>query len=79
MMDPSKRIFVNTIAQYTKSFINVCLSLYTVPLILKALVKIIERFEYANGNWRLTYNFFQLPLKVCIEVYIRNLIGGAKE
>ena len=36
-MDPSKRIFVNTIAQYTKSFINVCLSLYTVPLILKAL------------------------------------------
>lgn len=37
MMDPSKRIFVNTIAQYTKSFINVCLSLYTVPLILKAL------------------------------------------
>ena len=48
-------------------------------LILKALVKIIERFEYANGNWRLTYNFFQLPLKVCIEVYIRNLIGGPKE
>lgn len=47
--------------------------------ILKTLVKIIERFEYANGNWRLTHDFFQLPLKVCIEVYIRNLIGGAKE
>lgn len=47
--------------------------------ILKILVKIIERFEYANGNWRLTYHFFQLPLKVCIEVYIRNLIGRPKE
>ena len=47
--------------------------------ILRTFVKIIERFEYANGNWRLTYNFFQLPLKVCIEVYIRNLIRGAKE
>ena len=47
--------------------------------LLKTFVKIIERFEYANGNWRLTYHFFQLPLKVCIEVYIRNLIGGAKE
>ncbi len=48
-------------------------------IILKTLVKVIERFEYANRNWRLTYHFFQLPLKVCIEVYIRNLIGGAKE
>ena len=47
--------------------------------IFKTLIKIIERFEYANGNWRLTYHFFQLPLTVCIEVYIRNLIEGAKE
>ena len=37
--------------------------------ILKTLVKIIERFEYANGNWRLTYHFFQLPLKVCYNNY----------
>lgn len=36
-MEPTKRIFVNTVAQYVKSFINLCLSLYTVPLILKAL------------------------------------------
>ena len=47
--------------------------------LLKTLVKVIERFEYANGNWRLTYNFLQLPLKVCIEVYIRNLIRGVKK
>ena len=44
--------------------------------ILKAIVKISERFEHANKNWRLTHDFLQLPLKVCIEVYIRNLIGG---
>ena len=47
--------------------------------ILKAIVKIIKRFEYANGNWRLTHDFLQLPWKVCVEVYIRNLIGGVKE
>ena len=47
--------------------------------ILKIIVKIIERFEYANGNWCLTHDFLQLPWKVCVEVYIRNLIRGAKE
>lgn len=38
-MNPTKRIFVNTIAQYAKSFINICLSLYTVPVIMDALGK----------------------------------------
>lgn len=36
-MDSRKRILVNTTAQYTKAFINICLSLYTVPIILDAL------------------------------------------
>lgn len=36
-MEASKRIFVNTIAQYVKALINTCLSLYTVRLILSAL------------------------------------------
>ena len=36
-MHPAKRIFVNTIAQYTRTIINACLSLYTVRLILQAL------------------------------------------
>lgn len=36
-MESSKRIFVNTLAQYTRSLINIGLSLYTVRLILKAL------------------------------------------
>ena len=44
--------------------------------VLKTFIKIIERFEHANRNWRLTHDFLQLPLKVCIEVYIRNLIKG---
>ncbi len=36
-MDSRKRILLNTTAQYTKAFINICLSLYTVPIILDAL------------------------------------------
>ena len=36
-MNPTKRIFVNTVAQYARSLINICLSLYTVPIILRAL------------------------------------------
>lgn len=36
-MEASKRIFINTIAQYTKAIINTCLSLYTVRLVLAAL------------------------------------------
>ena len=36
-MDPAKRIIINTIAQYGKSVINTCLSLYTVRLVLSAL------------------------------------------
>ena len=36
-MEPAKRIVVNTIAQYSKSVINTCLSLYTVRLVLSAL------------------------------------------
>lgn len=36
-MNPTKRIFVNTLAQYTRTFINACLSLYTVRLVLQAL------------------------------------------
>lgn len=38
-MEPSKRIVINTIAQYTRSFINTLLSLYTVRIILQALGK----------------------------------------
>ena len=36
-MDSKKRIITNTIAQYTKSIINICLSLYSTRLILEAL------------------------------------------
>lgn len=36
-MDASKRIIVNTIAQYSKSIINICLSLYSTRLVLAAL------------------------------------------
>ena len=36
-MDANKRIITNTIAQYTKSIINICLSLYSTRLILEAL------------------------------------------
>lgn len=36
-MDSKKRIIANTIAQYTKSIINICLSLYSTRLILDAL------------------------------------------
>lgn len=36
-MTNSKRIIVNTIAQYTRTIINVCLSLYSTRLILSAL------------------------------------------
>lgn len=36
-MTHSQRIVVNTIAQYTRTFINVCLSLYSTRLILAAL------------------------------------------
>ncbi|MBM6993660.1 MAG: hypothetical protein I3J02_10440 [Prevotella sp.] len=36
-MEPTKRIFVNTIAQYTKAVVNTCLSLYTVRLVLNIL------------------------------------------
>ena len=36
-MEPAKRIIVNTVAQYSKSVINTCLSLYTVRLVLSAL------------------------------------------
>lgn len=36
-MDAKKRIITNTIAQYTKSIINICLSLYSTRLILEAL------------------------------------------
>ncbi len=36
-MDAQKRIITNTIAQYTKSIINICLSLYSTRLILEAL------------------------------------------
>lgn len=37
LMEPRKRILINTTAQYAKAFINICLSLYTVPIILDAL------------------------------------------
>lgn len=36
-MTPSQRIIVNTTAQYTRTLINVCLSLYSTRLILSAL------------------------------------------
>ena len=36
-MEANKRVFINTIAQYTKALINTILSLYTVRLILAAL------------------------------------------
>lgn len=38
-MDANKRVFVNTIAQYSKSLINVGLSLYSARIILEALGK----------------------------------------
>lgn len=37
IMDPAKRIIVNTVVQYSKSVINTLLSLYTVRLVLLAL------------------------------------------
>lgn len=36
-MTPSQRIIVNTAAQYTRTIINVCLSLYSTRLVLAAL------------------------------------------
>lgn len=36
-MEPSRRIFINTVAQYVKAVVNICLSLYTVRLILHIL------------------------------------------
>ena len=36
-MEPTKRIIVNTIAQYTKAVINICLSLYSTRLVLDVL------------------------------------------
>ena len=36
-MEPAKRIIVNTLAQYLKALINICLSLYSTRLILDAL------------------------------------------
>ena len=36
-MEPAKRIVVNTIAQYSRSIINIILSLYSTRLILAAL------------------------------------------
>lgn len=38
-MDAYKRVFINTVAQYGKSVINVCLSLYSARIILDALGK----------------------------------------
>ena len=36
-MEASKRIIVNTIVQYGKSVVNICLSLYSTRLVLDAL------------------------------------------
>lgn len=36
-MEPAKRIVVNTLAQHTRAVINICLSLYSTRLVLKAL------------------------------------------
>ena len=36
-MAPAKRIVINTLAQHTRTIINVCLSLYSTRLVLKAL------------------------------------------
>lgn len=36
-MEPTKRIVVNTMAQYAKAAVNICLSLYSMRLILDAL------------------------------------------
>lgn len=36
-MEPSKRIVINTLAQHARAIINVCLSLYSTRLVLKAL------------------------------------------
>lgn len=36
-MESSQRVIVNTIAQYTRTFINICLSLYSTRLVLEAL------------------------------------------
>lgn len=36
-MDTTKRIIINTIAQYAKAIINICLSLYSTRLVLDAL------------------------------------------
>ena len=38
-MEPQKRIVVNTLAQHTRSVINICLSLYSTRLVLEALGK----------------------------------------
>ena len=36
-MKASQRVFINTIAQYVRTAINMCLSLYTVRLVLLTL------------------------------------------
>ena len=36
-MEPVKRIMVNTVAQYIKALVNICLSLYSTRLVLSAL------------------------------------------
>lgn len=36
-MEPSKRILLNTLAQYTRAVLTTCMSLYSVRLVLKAL------------------------------------------
>ena len=36
-MQPSQRVFINTIAQYTRTIINMVLSLYTIRLVLSCL------------------------------------------
>ena len=36
-MEPAKRIVVNTLAQHVRAIINICLSLYSTRLVLKAL------------------------------------------
>lgn len=36
-MSPTKRIIVNTLAQYTRAILNIGLSLYSTRLVLEAL------------------------------------------
>lgn len=36
-MEPTKRILINTLAQYTRAVLTTCMSLYSVRLVLKAL------------------------------------------